>query len=61
MKLNEVTVGRKFNLGNFETLEIRVSVSPGPEEERLAFEAAQEQCVTKLDAEIRRLAAEVRR
>ena len=31
MKINEVVFGRKFNLGNFESMELRVSVSPDPE------------------------------
>lgn len=28
MIINEIAVGRKFNLGNFEMLDIKVSVSP---------------------------------
>jgi hypothetical protein len=28
MRLKEVTVGRKFNLGNYESLELRLSAEP---------------------------------
>jgi len=28
MKINEITIGRKFNLGNYESMEIRISAEP---------------------------------
>lgn len=56
MKINELTVGRKFNLGNFESLELRVSVSPEPADEKEQIEDAIEQMITKLNVEIYQIA-----
>lgn len=60
MKLNEITIGRKFNLGNFEMLEIRISVSPTPEEEFKIFETATEEIIEKLDNEIIKLSQKLK-
>jgi hypothetical protein len=32
MKINEIKIERKYNLGNYETIGISVSIAPEPEE-----------------------------
>lgn len=49
MRINEITIGRKFNLGNFESLEVRVSVAPDPEDTK---EKTWEEAVQALTKEI---------
>ncbi|MCA9496835.1 MAG: hypothetical protein KC589_07855 [Nanoarchaeota archaeon] len=48
MKINEIKVTRKFNLGNYESMDISVSVAPSPEEEDKSIK----ELITKLDQEI---------
>jgi len=60
MKINEATVGRKFNLGNYESLEIRVSVSPEPGDEQKQFEESLEELTTKLNTKIKEMGVKLK-
>jgi len=55
MRINEITVGKKFNLGNYESLEIRISVTPEPDDIKKNWEAAAAEISKKLDAEIKKI------
>ena len=52
MKLNEISVERVFNLGNFESIRIGVKVSPSPEEESIQFSVATAQIINELNNQI---------
>ena len=55
LKISEVTIGRKFNLGNYESLEIRITVSPATQEEDLQFDQCLTELTTKLDVKIKEM------
>jgi hypothetical protein len=52
MKVNEVLLGRKFNLGNYESAEVRLSVSPDPEEQGKDWEKCVDELFNKLNTRI---------
>lgn len=60
MKLTELTIGRKFNLGNYESLEVRITVSPEAKEEQLQFEEAIQEITSKLDEKIKELGSKLK-
>lgn len=58
MRVNEIVIGRKFNLGNYESLEVRVSVSPDDGDFTTDAEAYQKvvhKIATELNIEIKKL------
>ena len=50
MKLNEIKVNRKFNLGNYESIDIGVSVSPAPEDETKGIHELIEEMIVNIRA-----------
>jgi len=52
MKVNELVLGRKFNLGNYESAEVRVSVSPEPEEQKQDWEKTVDEIFSKLNLKL---------
>jgi hypothetical protein len=60
MKINEITVGRKFNIGNFESLEVRVSVSPDPAEEKIDWQEAVDNITEQLNKRIKEMAVKLK-
>lgn len=61
MKINEITIGRKFNLGNFESLEVRVSVAPDPsDEEGKVWDEAFNSISEKINAEVMKLGVKLK-
>jgi len=52
MKVNEIVLGRKFNLGNYESAECRISVSPEPEEQAQDWEKTVDGIFSKLNQKL---------
>ena len=56
MIINEVSVERKFNLGNFESMGIKLSVSPNPRgEDEKTWEESADAIAKELDKKIKEL------
>jgi len=52
MKLNEISVERVFNLGNFESIRIGVKVSPSPVEDCMQFQLATEMLIEEINTQL---------
>jgi len=58
MRINEIAVGRKFNIGNYESLEVRISVSPDDGDftkDEEAYKKVVAKIATELNTEIKKL------
>lgn len=56
MKINEITIGRKFNLGNFESMEIRISAEPTFENEENIWQYVCDDMALQLKQKIKEMA-----
>ncbi|MBV6340347.1 hypothetical protein [Candidatus Magnetobacterium casense] len=58
MRINEIAIGRKFNIGNYESLEVRISVSPDEGDfinDPDAYKKVIQKITTELNTEIKKL------